>query len=376
MTQRPYKLGNAFFYGSAFLLLIATAAVVLLGSTSHFQQDPRRRFEASSSSSSSSSSYPIVDVSQSFVRAKREKDDLPKIPTVRIGTDVHGLPVALPLLGAGTWQYNDTIAYQSVCQALQAGYPLIDTAYGYHNQKGVGLALHDCYQGRHRADLFVLTKIPGGLSYHETLAYHAENLMALNIEFVDHLMVHYPADWDATKASKAVRQEQWRAMQEIWYSGKARSIGVSHYCPRHLQDILEIATVPPSLNQVEYHVGSGDVDGVRNFCREHNITFMSFSPLCGPCQLVSPSDSLVTGDLVTSIGRTYNKTGAQVALRFIVQQALQSQSYMAGVIPKSNNLQHIQQNRDIFDWSLSLSDMQRLAGATQPAAETGDCDVP
>lgn len=299
--------------------------------------------------------------------------DPPQVPTVEIGTDVHGLPVRLPLLGAGTWQYNDTIAYQSVCQALQAGYTLVDTAFGYHNQVGVGRALKDCYTGK-RGDLFLLTKIPGGLTYQQTLEYHAHNLFSLNVEFVDHLMVHYPADWKATRASKEIRQEQWRAMEEIWFSGKARSIGVSHYCSRHLDDILEVAAVPPSLNQVEYHVGSGDIDQVRPYCQQHNITFMSFSPLCGPCQY-DAVDSLISGDLVTSIGRTYNKTGAQVALRFIVQQAL-SQPFLGGVIPKSNTHYHILENKDIFDWTLSEDDMQKLHAADRPAAEAGDCDVP
>eukprot|EP00977_Amphora_coffeiformis_P027740 scaffold34638_cov161-Amphora_coffeaeformis.AAC.11 len=305
------------------------------------------------------------------------KDDPPKIPSITIGTDVHGLPVQMPLLGAGTWQYNDTVAYQSVCQSFEAGYTMVDTAFGYHNQKGVGKALHDCWKGKHRADLFVLTKLPGGLSYQETLAHHAQNLFALNIEFVDHLMVHFPADWQVTKASRAIRQEQWRAMQEIWYSGKARSIGVSHYCAAHLQDILDMADIVPSLNQVEYHVGSGDIDAVRDFGRQHGVTYMSFSPLCGPCQY-EPADSLITGDLVTSIGKKYNKTGSQVSLRFIVQQALKEQANgtMAGVIPKSNNPDHIAQNMDIFDWSLSQEDMDKLHAATQPAAEAGDCDVP
>ena len=190
-------------------------------------------------------------------------------------------------------------------------------------------------------------------------------------------MVHYPADWQATKASRAIRQEQWRAMEEIWFSGKARSIGVSHYCASHLRDIIDVADIIPSINQVEYHVGSGDIDTVRDFGKQHGVTFMSFSPLCGPCRY-EPADSLITGDLVTSIGDRYNKTGSQVSLRFIVQQALEEQvnGTMAGVIPKSNNPDHIAQNMDIFGWSLSQEDMEKLHAATQPAAEAGDCDVP
>jgi diketogulonate reductase-like aldo/keto reductase len=296
-----------------------------------------------------------------------------KIPTKQIGIDVHGWPVLMPLVGAGTWQYNDTVAYQSLCKAFGQGVTFVDTAFSYGNQKGVSRAIADCYEGQ-RYKLFVLTKVPGGLTGEEVRAAHQQNMYDLNLEYVDHLMVHYPADWKATKASKAIRQEEWLALEEIYYSGKARSIGVSHYCPQHIDDILEIATVPPSINQVEYHVGSGDVDGVIEKCRQNQITFMSFSPLCGPCEY-EPKDSLINGDLVSDIARQYNVTGAQVSLRFVVQQALENDSYMAGVIPKSNNVEHIRSNMDIFSFELSAEDMNRLRQATEPPAEAGDCGV-
>jgi len=337
-----------------------------------------------------------------------DKNGTTAVPVKRIGVDAHGLPVLLPLVGAGTWRYDDAEAYQSLCKAFGAGVSFVDTASGYRNQKGVGRAIRDCYfnekmgrrrsaspgergvvgeddsddrqQGqlrRRRSDLFVMTKIPGGLTHQETLAMHHQNMFELNLEYVDHLMAHYPSDWDQRNASKQLRQEEWLALEEIYDSGKARSIGVSHYCPRHLQDILEVATVMPSINQVEYHVGSSDVDGVMEFCKQHNITFMSFSPLCGPCQY-DPADSLVDGELVSDIARRQkgNVTGAQVSLRFIVQQALQEGSYIGGVIPKSSNIDHIRANMDLFSFELSDDDMERLRRATQPAAEKGDCDVP
>lgn len=132
----------------------------------------------------------------------------------------------------------------------------------------------------------------------------------------------------------------------------------------------------PSLNQVEYHVGSQDVDQVMEKCTQEGIYFMSFSPLCGPCQY-DPKDSLIHGDMVKDIAAKYpNKTGSQVSLRFIVQQALEGPNKMAGVIPKSNNPKHMASNMDIFDFELSEDDMKRLKAASQPAPEAGDCDVP
>lgn len=289
------------------------------------------------------------------------------IPFATIGSDVYGDAVEMPLIGAGTWQYNDTIAYQSVCQAFEAGYTFVDTAFAYGNQKGVGLAIRDCWQGK-RDDLFVMTKIPGGLNASQALGAHHQNLLELGLEYVDHLMTHYPADWKQTVASPAARQEEWLALESIYYSGQARSIGVSHYCENHFDDIMQVASIKPSVNQVEYHVGSQDIDHVTEYCDRLGITFMSFSPLCGPCEY-EPEDSLIHGNLVSEIASKHGVSGSQVALRYIVQQGIP-------VIPKSNSLEHIRSNLDIFGFVLSDEDMAQLSAATKPEAEDGDCDVP
>ena len=296
----------------------------------------------------------------------------------------------MPLLGAGTWQYNETVAYDSLCKAFDAGYTFVDTAFGYGNQRGVGLAIRDYFKGS-REELFVMTKIPGGLRRGEVLAAHRTNLFELGLDYVDHLMTHFPSDWGQApdRSSPEVREEEWLALESIYYRGEARSLGVSHYCPRHIDDVLDVASVRPSINQVEYHVGSGDVDGVMDKCREEGIYFMSFSPLCGPCELASPEDSLVSGKLVNDIAERYegDVTGAQVSLRFIVQQALEEEgereggvnngrSYVGAVIPKSNDERHIRSNLGVFSFELSDEDMDRLRGASVPAAEAGDCDVP
>jgi len=298
------------------------------------------------------------------------------IPTVSLGKDVHGVEVLKPLVGSGTLQYNDTIAYQSVCAAFEAGYTFVDTANGYGNQKGVGKAIKDCWKGK-REDLFVMTKIPGGLDYDETLKAHRENMEQLGLDYVDHLMTHFPADWGATpeRSNPARRQAEWRALEKTYNDGEARSIGVSHYCSNHIQDVLDVATIKPSVNQVEYHVGSQDIDQVIDKCKQEGIHFMSYSPLCGPCEISDPKDSLITGDLVTSIGSKYGKSGSQVALRYIVQQALANPDYFGGVIPKSNNPAHLASNIDLFDFELSDDDMVALGAATEPPAEAGDCDV-
>ena len=166
----------------------------------------------------------------------------------------------------------------------------------------------------------------------------------------------------------------------------ARAIGVSHYCQRHLQDVMDIATIPIAVNQVQYHVGMGsattsgaNATDNKAFCDANGVTYQSFSPLCGPCQDAQgkPDRSLITGPLVTSIGKKYGKSGAQVSLKWQVQSGIP-------VIPKTDNPVHLRENIDLFAWTLSDADMATLSAATSPAvagvgtgaaATSGDCTI-
>jgi len=284
----------------------------------------------------------------------------------------------MPLVGAGTWLYNDTIAYESVCNAFKVGYSYVDTAWIYGNERGVGKAIKECWldKGRKREDLFVMTKINGGLNKSEVFAAHADNLKWLGLDYVDTLLAHFPADWEATpaRANPARRQEQWQAMEQLVSEGAAKTIGISHYCRQHIDDVLEVAIIKPVINQVEWHVGSGDLDDVMEYTRSKGIFFQSFSPLCGPCTY-EPKDSLINGDLVTRIGEKHGVSGSQVSLKYLVQLA-ETKPFYAGVIPKSSNIDHIRSNADIFHFTLDATDMADLAAATKPPGTGGDCEVP
>jgi diketogulonate reductase-like aldo/keto reductase len=306
------------------------------------------------------------------------------VPTITIGKDAIGNDVNLPLVGAGTWQYNNSVAYDSLCKSFEAGYNFVDTSDNYGNEVGVGEAIRDCWlaKGKNREDLFVMTKINGGLSRDQVLAAHKSNLDQLQLTYVDHLMTHFPGDWNEKPATSnpAARQEEWLALEEIYYSVEARSIGVSHYCSNHLDDVMQVATVVPSVNQVEYHVGSGDIDDVISKCAEIGTFFMSYSPLCGPCHYL-PKDSLIDGDLVTEIASHYpGVSGAQVSLKFIVQQATAGaygyRPFFAGVIPKADDAAYIAENINLFGFDLTPADMDTLLAAETPKATAGDCSCP
>jgi len=291
------------------------------------------------------------------------------VPTIEIEAGVY-----LPMVGLGTWEYNDSMAEAAVTIALGLGYTHIDTALVYGNQKGIGRAL--AASGRARDSYFITTKIPGGSTYAQATADLNTDLEELGLDYVDHVMVHFPATW-AGEGGKELRVEGWKALEDFKKAGKTRSIGVSHFCKQHLDDILAVNTTAIAINQVEYHIGMGSADknatDDKAYCDSIGVTYMSFSTLCGPCG----TDELRTGDLVVNIGKKYGKSGSQVSLKWAVQQGIP-------VIPKSSSAQHQQENLDLFSWTLSKADMQTLTlaksppacggGATYPGA-SGDCVI-
>eukprot|EP00959_Pyramimonas_sp_CCMP1952_P019778 417748-Pyramimonas_sp.AAC.1 len=280
-----------------------------------------------------------------------------RTPTIEIAPGVH-----MPMVGLGTWLYNSSRAKHAVELALKVGYTHVDTALMYENQKGVGEAL----AGFPRDSFFVTTKIPGGLNFSAASAAIQQDLDELQLDYIDLLIVHFPATWPG-EGGKQMRQEGWKAMEEFVKKGKLRAIGVSHFCKRHVEDILEINTVPIALNQVQYHVGMGTSGPLANDDKEYmeskGIVYESFSSLCGPCN----TTELLNGPLVTKIGATHGKTGAQVSLKWLVQQGIP-------VIPKSDKVEHLKENLDLFGWELTKDQMAALTAATSPPI-AGDPDL-
>jgi len=287
------------------------------------------------------------------------------------------------MMGLGTWQYNSTVAGAAVAAALEMGYTNVDTAFDYENQVGIGNALMS--SSRKRRSYFITTKIPGGLNASTAESNFGSSLMDLQTPYVDLLLVHFPATMDAAASGgKAGRQALWKVMEEFYFSGRARAIGVSHYCQRHLEDIFEIASVRPMVNQVQYHVGMGapTTDGPnatddKTFDPKHGVTYQGFSPLCGPCG----TTELIDGKLVTDIAAKYKSgidgsaiTGAQVSLKWQVQLGVP-------VIPKTKEVKFLRQNMDLFSWKLGPEDMATLSAATSPAVAggpagtSGDCSI-
>jgi len=304
---------------------------------------------------------------------------LPKdYPTVPMNGVKLGQKVRMPLFGIGTWLYNDTVAEASVATAFKLGYRHVDTAFDYDNLVGVGKALKA--SGLSREEYFVTSKVPGGLNASQTMLALDQSLDKLGLDYVDLMLLHFPAGMNAAGVpnGREQRQVSWIALEAWAMKGHAQAVGVSHYCKRQLNDIIQITNLPIAVNQVQYHVGMGSSGVMANddkaFDDEESILYESFSPFCGPCTPPANTE-LFNGDLVTKIGKAHGKAGAQVSLRWLVQQGIP-------VIPKSSNPAHIKQNMEIFDFNLTADEMAQLTASTSPAVgggpsatDSGDCSI-
>ncbi|AYE37338.1 aldo/keto reductase [Companilactobacillus zhachilii] len=249
--------------------------------------------------------------------------------------------VKMPQLGLGVWKVNNSGASQSVQWALKHGYKAIDTAKQYGNEAGVGDGLQKglAENSLKREDVFLTTKIfNGDQGYQSVLDNFEGQLKRLQTDYVDLLLIHWPVD--------GTYLETWRALETIYKSGKARAIGVSNFNVTRLKDILQICSIKPAVNQMEYHPLCQEVD-IKNFCDENNIYLEAWSPLGGGAVL---SDSRLK-----KIADKYNKSVAQVILRWDLQNGVIT-------IPKSVHEARIVQNSDVYDFEISDDDMEEING--------------
>lgn len=251
---------------------------------------------------------------------------------------------AMPVLGIGTWDMQDT--EQAIQWALEAGYRHIDTAKIYDTEEGIGKAVRQ--SAIPREELFIVTKLWNtDQGYNTALMAMDESLAKLQMDYVDLYLVHWPTTDEWSGENK--REETWKAMEEIFHSGKARTIGVSNYKREHLEEMKIYAAIPPAVNQIEFHPFWFRKE-LMDYCHEHGIAVTDYCPLTRTKRLDNP--------VIGKIARKHEKTPAQVLLRWGIQHG-------NIVIPQSSNQAHIQENMDIFDFELEEQDMINLNGLNQ-----------
>ena len=244
--------------------------------------------------------------------------------------------VSMPLFGIGVWRMEPgRETREAVTLALELGYIHIDTASMYKNEEDVGAAVQE--SSLPRENLFITSKVhTSEVGYDATLEAFERSLQKLKLSYIDLYLIHKPVE--------GFRQNTWKALEKLKKDGTCRSIGVSNFSPRHLDEILEICEFIPAVNQIEMNPFLAQKT-ISDYCRSKNIHITGFCPLARTEKSKDPA--------IVDVANECGKTWAQVMIRWSLQKQITT-------IPKSVNPQRIRENSDVFDFELNEKQMQRL----------------
>lgn len=245
--------------------------------------------------------------------------------------------IKMPLEGFGVFQVPDpNQCEQAVRDAIDVGYRLIDTAAAYMNEQAVGAAIAKCAVPRR--ELFITTKLwVQDASYMDAKKAIETSLVNLGIDYLDLYLIHQPVG-DYIGA--------WRAMTEAYREGKLRAIGVCNFNAARLLDFCESVEVKPAVNQVEIHPFFHQKETM-HVMAEYGVVPEAWGPFA------EGQFGIFTNPVLTEIGRAHGKTAAQVALRWNIQRGVV-------VIPKTVHRERMEQNFDIWDFSLNKDEMKKI----------------
>lgn len=244
--------------------------------------------------------------------------------------------IKMPVLGYGVYQVSNEECERCVLDAISVGYRSIDTAQSYGNEEAVGNAVKNC--GIPREELFLTTKVwisNGGYEKAKTSLH--ESLRKLQTEYIDLVLIHQPFnDYYGT----------YRAMEEAYKEGWIRAIGVSNFYPDRLIDLCSFVEVTPAVNQVETHVFQQQKTA-HEYMEKYHVQHESWGPFA------EGRSNFFTNPVLNEIGKKYNKSAAQTALRFLIQSGVV-------VIPKSTHKERMIENIDVFDFTLDTNDIEQI----------------
>ncbi|AWV33770.1 aldo/keto reductase [Paenibacillus odorifer] len=246
--------------------------------------------------------------------------------------------VVMPILGFGVYQMNDASeCEQSVYEAIMAGYRLIDTAAAYQNEEAVGRAIKR--SGVPREEIFITTKLwIQDAGYERTKKAFAKSLDRLQVDYLDLYLIHQP--FGDVYGS-------WRAMEELYREGKIKAIGVSNFQMDRLIDLISHNEITPAINQIETHPFQQQIESA-NYMKEKNVQIESWGPFA------EGRNNLFNNEVLVSIAEKYQKSVAQVVLRWLTQRGVIA-------IPKSTHKERIIENFNIFDFELNQEDLETIA---------------
>jgi 2,5-diketo-D-gluconate reductase A len=284
---------------------------------------------------------------QTATQSAIERNHMPGVPAISLNNGN-----TIPQLGFGVFQIKPNETAQATSDALEVGYRHIDTAQMYGNEKEVGEAV--AKSGLDRADIFITSKVNNNRQTRDdVLASFDESLDKLGIDYIDLMLIHWPLPTvrDYTIA--------WKALEEVYRDGRARSIGVSNFNPHHIRRLHSETEIPPAINQIEVHPYLTQTE-VRDFDTEHQIVTEAWSPIAQGKVLDDP--------LIESVARRVERTPAQVVLRWHIQRG-------DVVFPKSVSIERMRENFALFDFELSPEDMETLSSLNKDERTGPDPDV-
>jgi len=245
--------------------------------------------------------------------------------------------VEMPLLGFGVFQIPDPDECEnSVLNAIETGYRLIDTAASYMNESAVGDAIKK--SGVARDELFITTKLwVQDNGYEKTMKAFDKSLNKLQLDYLDLYLIHQP--YGDVHGS-------WRAMEELYTNGRVRAIGVSNFQPDRVMDIITFNKVVPAVNQIETHPFNQQIE-TQKFLTDNKVQIESWGPFA------EGKNNIFSNELLVSIAGKHRKSVAQVILRWLLQRGVVA-------IPKSVKKERITENFNVFDFELSAVDMESI----------------
>ena len=245
--------------------------------------------------------------------------------------------VSVPKVGLGTYRLSGTTCRTAVEQAIDLGYRHIDTAEYYDNQAAIGEAI--AASDVPREDLFLTTKVwRTNLAHDAVLRSTRESLEKLGLDIVDLLLIHWPSQ-------SVPIEETLSAMNQLQDEGRVRHIGVSNFSVQQLDAARDASETPILTNQVRYHPYA-DKQDLLEYCLANDVLLTAYSPLA--------KGRVADDGTLAGIGDRYDKTAAQVALRWLVQQE------HVVAIPKASGRPHLAENLNVFDFSLSVEEMETI----------------
>ncbi|MFP8642782.1 aldo/keto reductase [Priestia aryabhattai] len=264
--------------------------------------------------------------------------------------------VEIPLLGLGTWLFDDEQAAQAVRDAVSNGYRHIDTAQAYMNEAGIGEGIRSC--GVAREELFITTKVAAeAKTYEEVTNSIDESLTKMGLDYIDLLIIHSPQPWTAFREENRYfeeNKEAWKAMEDAYKAGKVKAIGLSNFLQDDIENILSSCEIKPMVNQILAHVSNTPLELIE-FCQKKGILVEAYSPIA--------HGAVLGNEEVKVIADKYGVSIAQLCLRYDIQLGL-------AVIPKTANPNHMKNNAEL-DFVISDADMEILKNV-EPIQDYGE----